>query len=142
MYSKGSGHVGIIVVAVLALVGLVGFVGYNAVMKKKDGQKADAAGGYAAICGSGYKLMHNSYNTIYNYKNEKGRGCAILASQYPGIARNMSLKVKGGASVSGRYKYHTKPLYYAHKPGVVLMGCFVNDAKTMGSCSEYKLKSW
>ena len=40
MYSKGSAHVGIIVVAVLALVGLVGFVGYNSYQR----QNADAAG--------------------------------------------------------------------------------------------------
>ncbi len=136
---QGIAHVALIAVVAVAVVAAgAGLLVLNKNKGQNEGKlKADAAGAYSSICGSGYNLKHtqDGYGfKLYNYKNAAGRGCALTINDNWGAASTLYV---GAGRSSGRdgqmwttydtdgpktYRYYAGPIYYPHDVGVVVSG--------------------
>lgn len=132
---RGVAHLALIAIVVVAVVAAgAGFLVYSKKGPNDGKLKADAAGAYSSICGSGYNLKHSQGGngfTLYNYKNASGRGCALVVNSNWGTAANLSVSATAQvnefrrnviASDSGRYKYYAGPIYYTHGTNIYLSG--------------------
>ena len=134
---QGVAHMALIAVVVVAVVAAgAGFLVYKHKSPNNGKLKADAAGAYSSICGSGYNLKHTQDGNgfkLYNYKNAAGRGCALVVNDNWGTAANLAVGAGRPSGRdgqmwtsygydSGRYRYYAGPIYYPQDVGVRLSG--------------------